>query len=141
MLTIHCTKKLLGRLPVNVGETLRSKHSAFYAANEAPPTLLSGWHATTLTLQRRQCVLLAHDDTRFPVFIPALRKADFTEFDHRFIDGFMNTLLKSGVEEEVMELAATQLAPIRNDETITRSVLGTVKSMAQHNGWTVHSGE
>jgi len=39
MITFHCTKKLLSRLPVGVGEQLRSEYSNHFAANDATPTL------------------------------------------------------------------------------------------------------
>ncbi len=141
MITIHCTKKLLSRLPVGVGEQLRSEYSNHFAANDATPTLLSGWHGNLVTLQRRQCVLLVHDKTRFPVFIPAVVKQDFAEFDYRFADSFMNTLLKTGVEDEVMKLAVSQLAPIMIEQTIDRSVLGTINNMIQQVQFTIDDNE
>jgi hypothetical protein len=141
MITIHCTKKLLSRLPVGVGEQLRSEYSNHFAANDATPTLLSGWHGHLVTLQRRQCVLLVHDTTRFPVFIPALKKGDFATLDYRFADSFMNTLLKTGIEDEVMELAVAQLAPLRIENTVNRSVLGTINQMVQHIQFAVEDGD
>lgn len=141
MITIHCTKKLLSRLPVGVGEQLRSEYSDYFAANDATPTLLSGWHGHLVTLQRRQCVLLVHDTTRFPVFIPALKKHDFAIFDHHFSDSFMNTLLKTGAEDELMEAAVTQLAPLMIETTVNRSVLGTLNQMVQHIQFAVEDGD
>ncbi|WOJ92930.1 hypothetical protein R0135_14205 [Congregibacter variabilis] len=141
MITIHCTKKLLSRLPVGVGEQLRSEYSNYFAANDATPTRLSGWHGHLVTLQRRQCVLLVHDTTRFPVFIPALKKDDFAIFDHHFSDSFMNTLLKTGAEDELMEAAIAQLAPLMIETTVNRSVLGTLNQMVQHIQFAVEDGD
>jgi hypothetical protein len=141
MITIHCTKKLLSRLPVGVGEQLRSEYSNYFAANDVTPTLLSGWHGHLVTLQRRQCVLLVHDTTRFPVFIPALKKDDFAIFDHHFSDCFMNTLLKTGAEDELMDAAVAQLAPLMIENTINRSVLGTINQMVQHIQFAVDDGD
>ena len=141
MITIHCTKKLLSRLPVGVGEQLRSEYSNYFAANDDIPSQLSGWHGHLVTLQRRQCVLLVHDATRFPVFIPALKKDDFRVFDHRFSDSFMNTLLKTGADDELMEAAHAQLAPLMIESTVNRSVLGTINQMVQYIQFAVEDGE
>jgi len=141
MITIRCTRKLLERLPVDAGQELRSKHSDHFAANDATPTVLSGWHANLLTMQRRQSVLLVHDTTRFPVFIPALKRSDFTTFDYRFVDSFMNTLLKTGAEDELMQVAVSRLAPILIEETSDRSVLGTLNNMVQQIQFAIDDGE
>jgi len=58
MLTLHCTKKLSSKLPVQQGllpegEALNASLSEKILNNP-----LSGWHANLLTLQRRQCVLI-----------------------------------------------------------------------------------
>lgn len=141
MITIHCTKKLLSRLPVGVGETLRSEYSNYFATNDAAPTLLSSWHAHLVTLQRRQCVLLVHNATRFPVFIPALKKEDFRVFDHCFCDSLMNTLLKTGADDELIEAAHAQLGPLMIESTVNRSVLGTINQMVQHIQFAVEDGD
>ncbi|MET0044060.1 MAG: hypothetical protein ABW100_11135 [Candidatus Thiodiazotropha sp. 6PLUC3] len=72
MIRLHCTKKLLAKLPLREDGRLKNKKSIPYAVNDAPETPLSGWHANLLQLQRRQCVLFVHDTTRFPVFLQAL---------------------------------------------------------------------
>jgi hypothetical protein len=106
-----------------------------------PPPCCPGWHGHLVTLQRRQCVLLVHDTTRFPVFIPALKKDDFATFDHRFSDSFMNTLLKTGAEDELMDAAAAQLAPLMIENTVNRSVLGTINQMVQHIQFAIEDGD
>jgi hypothetical protein len=141
MITLHCTQKLLSRLPVRVGQLLCSEYSNAFAANEAAPTVLSGWHGNLVTLQRRQCVLLVHNATRFPVFIPAVRKQDFATLDHRFADSFMNTLLKTGADDDLMDLAVSQLAPILIQKTADRSVLGTLNNMIEQVRFAIEDGE
>ena len=86
-------------------------------------------------MQRRQCVLFVHDATRFPVFIPALRKADFAELDDRFADNFMNTLLNTGADDALMGSAHATLGPLVCDSDCNRSVQGTLNQMAQDIGF------
>lgn len=131
MIRLHCTKKLLTKLPLNENGRLHSKRAGLVVANDEPESVLSGWHANLILLQRRQCVLFVHNETRFPVFVPALKKADFAELDYWFADGLMNTLLKSDVSEAVMERAQCAIGPLRCDTECDRSVQGTMNQMAQ----------
>lgn len=137
MIQLHCTKKLLVKLPLNSSGQLLSKQQPrpIQAANEdhhqPEISFLSGWHGNLLTLQRRQCVLLVHDTTRFPVFIPCLTKSDFAELDSYFADVLMNTLLKVGADDAMMQRASQALAPLVCDNHCDRSVQGTMNQMAQ----------
>ena len=87
MIQIHATKKLLAKMPA---QTKPGPEDIL----AAPQSKLGSWHANLLTIQRRNCLLLVHDQTRFPVFIPALTKPDFAKIDRFFDDALMNTLLK-----------------------------------------------
>jgi len=153
MIAIHATKKLYAKLPdvasMKQREIEDSKagdlDSASAASNQQinlsplTPTLslrereqnpLSGWHANLIVLQRRNCVLLVHDATRFPLFIKGLMKADFARFDELFADALMNTLLKLGANQPQLDSAAALLAPCRFDTDCNRSVQGTLNQMA-----------
>lgn len=137
MIHLHCTKKLLTKLPLNSRGQLLSQQPPhlMQAANDdhhQPLTnSLSGWHGNLLTLQRSQCILLVHDATRFPVFIPCLTKSDFAELDSYFADVFLNTLLKVGADDAIMQRAQNALAPLVCDNDCDRSVQGTMNQMAQ----------
>lgn len=141
MIRLHCTKKLLAKLPLRQDGRIHNQCSSIYAANddlEVSP--LSGWHGHLILLQRRQCVLLVHDATRFPVFIPALKKADFAELDYCFNDAFMNTLLKLGADEALFDRANAALGPLVCDNHCDRSVQGTLNQMAQDLRYTFANG-
>ena len=132
MVRLHCTKKLLAKLPLHANGRLKNIGPDQYSANDDPrESLLSGWHANLLVIQRRQCVLFVHDATRVPVFAPALRKDDFADLDYWFSDCFMNTLLKTGANDKLMDAAHAALGPLVCDTTCDRSVQGTMNQMAQ----------
>lgn len=138
MIYLHCTKKLLTKLPLWEDGRIRNQRPSHYSANEDHlESKLSGWHAHLILIQRRQCVLFVHDTTRFPVFIPALKKADFAELDYHFNDAYMNTLLKLGADEELMQLAQATLGPLTCDNKCDRSVQGTLNQMAQDIKYTI----
>jgi hypothetical protein len=138
MIIIHATKKLYAHLPVVASMKQRgieelAAHdldSASAASRLHSDNPLSGWHANLLTLQRRNCVLLVHDASRFPLFMKGLVKADFANFDRLFADTLMNTLLKLGANQTQLDSAAALLAPCRFDTDCNRSVQGTMNQMA-----------
>lgn len=129
MITIHATKKLHAKLPLNA-DGLLPNHPCPTTESVVTANQLSGWHANLLTLQRRNCVLMVHDATRFPLFIKALVKADFAHFNEYFADTLMNTLLKAGANQQQLDAAASLLAPCRFDTVCNRSVQGTLNHMA-----------
>jgi len=131
MIHLHCTRKLLAKLPLQDNGRLQAKTSSPWAANDTPATRLSDWHANLIRLERRQCVLFVHDTTRFPVFVPALKKPDFAELDYWFADTFMNALLKTGADDKIMTAAHLALGPLVCDNNCNRSVQGTMNQMAQ----------
>lgn len=122
----------MAKLPVDKDGQLLLQESTDYLAgrggSEVSP--LGSWHANLLTLQRRNCVLLVHDQTRFPLFIPALKKADLANFNWWFCDALMNTLLKCGATDRLMDQAAAMLHCLHVDTVCDRSVQGTMNQMA-----------
>lgn len=131
---IHCTKKLLTKLPVDENGLLTSlpvRPVRAPSADHRAPGALGDWHANLLTLQRRNCLLFVHDQTRFPVFIPALTKADFVQLNERFDDALLNTLLKCGADHAHIEAASAHLQTLCFDNVCDRSVQGTMNQMAQ----------
>lgn len=136
MLTLHCTKKLSIKLPVNAQGCLPVS-SPLVAANDsalhgsADENPLSNWHANLLTLQRRNCLLLMHDQTRFPLLLTCLVKKDLANLNQLFEDALLNTLLKMGASQTQFETAAKYIGAIQVDNQCDRSVQGTMNQMAQ----------
>lgn len=131
MITIHATKKLFAKLPPNnQGDIATKAFDIYQNAPTATNNPLSGWHGNLITLQRRNCVLLVHDTTRFPLFMKGLVKADFANFAWHFADILMNTLLKLGANQQQLDAAAALLAPCQFDSVCNRSVQGTMNRMA-----------
>ena len=130
MIHLHCTKKLLSALPLDETGGLINRLQSRYSANDEAATPLDHWHANLITMQRRKCILFVHDETRFPVFVPALKKTDFGLLDRYFADSFLNTLLKTGADDALMEQGRGWLSAFACDSICDRSVLGTLNRMA-----------
>lgn len=135
MIRIHATKKLLAKLPVDEDGLLpvQVKTEHLYPASiSETDNPLNHWHGNLLTLQRRNCILLVHDETRFPLFIPCLTKPDFKNLQWHFDDALMNTLLKIGANQAQLDNAAKLLQPLVFDSNNNRSVQGTLNRMAEN---------
>ena len=132
MIKIHATKKLLAKLPIDEQGFLPVDKNAPPSSGkefDSKQSELSGWHANLIMLQRRNCILFVHDTTRFPVFIPCLTKLDFASLDWHFQDAFMNTLIKIGADQAMMESAEPLLQALCFDSECNRSVQGTMNQM------------
>lgn len=130
MIHLHATKKLYAKLPLDDHGCLATKKAVIQANTPATANNpLSGWHGNLITLQRRNCVLLVHDASRFPLFIKGLVKADFANFNWHFADSLMNTLLKLGANQQQLDAAAALLAPCQFDTQCDRSVQGSLNNM------------
>ena len=133
MIQLHVTKKLLAKLPldeqgqllIKTTDQVSDSHASHLAINP-----LNGWHANLLLLQRRQCVIMIHDITRFAVFIPCLTKPDYANLNNLFEDSFINSLLKCGANQAQLNVAHQLLAPFNIDSKCDRSVQGTMNRMA-----------
>jgi len=113
---IHCTHKLSTKLP-NVSSTLLT---------ETNP--LGSWHANLYVIDRHNCVMFCHDQTRFVLFMAGLKKADFARLEYWFQDLFANTMLKLGYEPSLIEKALGLLDPLQFDTCCNRSVQGSLRT-------------
>ncbi|MFT4608747.1 MAG: hypothetical protein ACI9V8_001773 [Urechidicola sp.] len=131
MILIHATKKLFAKLPVNDQGFLpeQSATQILQAQGSLSSSVLSGWHANLLTIQRRQCILLVHDTTRFSLFIPCLTKPDFANLNGCFEDALMNTLIKVGANDKQLDAVHRYLAPLQIDTDCNRSSQGSMNQM------------
>ena len=130
MIQLNCTKKLLTKLSPDSEGLLPEGRAILndigYFLNPNP---LSGWQANLFTIQRRNCILMLHNTTRFPLLIIGLVKKDYPVLDYLFSDALMNTLLKIGANEEQMQTATEALAPLSIQSGCDRSVQGTMNQM------------
>ena len=117
---IHGSKKLAAKLP-DVSPT---------ALEEASP--LGSWHGHLFTLDRRQCVMFVHDETRYALFLPGLRKKHFAELGGKwFRELFTSTLAAFGCPDVQIRKVELALGPVYYDTAIDRSVQGSLRVVKQ----------
>jgi len=114
---IHCTKKLAAKLP-EVSDTALEGNNP-----------LGSWHANLYTIDRRNCVMFCHDQTRFVLFMAGLKKDDFANLNYWFQDLFANTLLKLDYDTDLIEKALALLTPAQFDTCCDRSVQGSMRTV------------
>jgi len=117
---LHCSQKLAAKLP-NVSPT---------PLEETSP--LGSWHGHLFSMDRRQCVMLCHDATRYVLFLPGLRKADFAELGSKwFRPLYLATLAMSGCPDTQIKKLELALGPMRFDTATDRSVQGSLRVAKQ----------
>ena len=96
MITLHATRKLFAKLPLN-GEgqlPVTGWTEWLYEQPALHINPLSDWHGKLVTMQHRNCMLLRHNATRFPLAFFALTKPDFAELNDCFVDVLMTAMMK-----------------------------------------------
>ncbi|WP_206841597.1 DUF6933 domain-containing protein [Marinobacterium iners] len=118
---IHITKKLAEKL----------KKAGFEIADSAEeqPSALGDWHANITTIQRRQCLVFTHDQTRFSLALIGMTQKEIKELTFWFSDMLANTMLKQGYPVELMERAVSSFSELSFDTQCSRSVQGTLRNM------------
>jgi hypothetical protein len=117
---IHCSKSLAAKL-TGVSPT---------PLDESSP--LGSWHAHLFTLDRRQCVMFSHDETRYCLFLVGLRKPHFDELGSKwFRELFTATLAVIGVPDKQIKKVELMLGPVRFDTATDRSVQGSINIARQ----------
>ncbi|MFA5516244.1 MAG: hypothetical protein WDA20_08145 [Desulfuromonadales bacterium] len=111
---LHCTQKLAGKLP------------EVSAAPLAETSLLGGWHGNLYQIDRRQCVLFCHDETRYMLFLPGLKKAHFEDLARLHRDLFLMSLAAHGVSDAKIMRTKLALGPLACDRVTDRSVLSSM---------------
>ena len=116
----HCSKRLAAKLPEVSSTPLQ----------ETSP--LGSWHAHLFNLDRRQCVMFCHDETRYCLFLAGLRKPQFAELGSRwFRELFTATLAVTGVPDTQIKKVELMLGPMRFDTDTDRSVQGSINIARQ----------
>lgn len=112
---LHCSKTLAAKLPAVSSTPLE----------ETSP--LGSWHGHVFTLDRRQCVMFMHDASRYALFLPGLRKAQFADLGEGFRSLYLATLTAFGCEATQIKKVELAIGPMRCDTATDRSVQGSLR--------------
>lgn len=112
---LHCTQKLAAKL---------AEVSTTPLVETSP---MGSWHAHIYTIDRRQCVMFCHDESRYVLFLPGLVKADFADLGRLHRELFLVSLVALGVKETPLKRVSLALGPVQFDCVTDRSVLGSLR--------------
>jgi len=121
---LHCTKKLAAKLPPEFPQDTAP------VGSEGVDHRLGDWHGHLLHLDRRQCVMFCHDLTRYVIFIPGLRAAQFAELGRWHRELFLATLAVQGLSSSLLARLTLLMGPFQIDCRTDRSVLGSLRVAA-----------
>jgi hypothetical protein len=115
MFNLHCTKKLLDRVKVEISP-----------APLTSTTVLGNWYATVL-LWKPQVALLVNENTLLPVLMPLAPCRDLAE---RFPEQLTNVLTAHGVPQKFIDHELTQMNEVMYAKTSNRSVVGIMNQFS-----------
>jgi hypothetical protein len=117
MAIIRCTQKLLSELKIKPSDSDQSSNG------------FESWHANLLRIDRRRCVLLAHDRTLYTFLIPGMTKPHFQNFDDVFRQNLFKSLMEENLPQKHIEIFIDNIREIEISKTNNLSVLGSMNDL------------
>ncbi len=113
MIGLHVSQNLYKRFQLDERGLIRSKT----AQDAKQVTLdcsnpLNNWHARIANIQSRNCLILLHEQTQFPLFMLCLTKPDFATFQQHFERSLVATLSAAGANRMQLNVAQTWCQPL-----------------------------
>lgn len=121
---LHCTKRLAAKLPHD------HFRNAAASSSQDERTTLGEWHGHLLLLDHRQCVMFCHDLTRYVLFLPGLRAAQFADLGRWHRELFLATLAVQGIPSSHLARLELMFGSLRIDCRTDRSVVGSLRVAA-----------
>ncbi|WP_315672080.1 DUF6933 domain-containing protein [Clostridium sp. 19966] len=118
MLTVHCTKKLLDELKIDIDKKIISINDPIFS-----------WHSHLFTFNRKKCVIVMNNKTRFNFVLVGLKKADLLKFDSLIVNEIKNNLLAEKIDEAVIDRYLQVCSVVIYKTSSDRSILSQINEM------------
>ncbi|MGG4146803.1 hypothetical protein ABEW34_27205 [Paenibacillus algorifonticola] len=118
MFTLQCTKKLESELGM----------MDFVPVPTAGDPLF-GWHAHLFLLNRRKCVLVMNNETRYNFVLHGLKKQDFKRFHELVAESIAENLLADKADKQVIERYMQSADAFSFTKTSDRSIISQINDM------------
>lgn len=92
MLAIQCSKKLREQFKIDIPKRIPAGLDPFYS-----------WHSHLFTLNRRKCVIVMNNLTRYNFILVGLKKEDFKVYDQMVVDAIRDNLLTEGATKKEVD--------------------------------------
>jgi hypothetical protein len=87
------------------------------------------WHAHVFLFNRRKCVLVMNNETRYNFILYGLKKDDFKRFDELLVKNITENLRADGIDQEIIEHYLEGHGQIQYAPTSDRSIIGQINEM------------
>lgn len=118
MLILEVTKKLETELKVNTHNVIPMEEDKFYS-----------WHADIFMYNRRKCIILMNDKTRYSIVLYGLKKEQFKNLQQVITDAIVENFTEEGFEGEVIENYIQKLGYILYSKTNDQNILEQITDM------------
>lgn len=123
MQIIRCTAKLQREMGLEKKDLIGSVEEA---------TVLGGWHANLLLIDRRKCVLFANDRTLFNFIVADVKREHIRQLDRVFQEHLICVLNSEDLDQSIVKSICEEHQEIRYGATNNRSVIGSMNDLASH---------
>ena len=121
---IECTKKLADAMKINVTPYDATHADSFYE-----------WHANVFTFDRRKCVVLMNNKTRYSIVFYGMKMKEFKEFDVIALKAIKDTFLAEGFSEAVVDRYLERCGDVQYSKTHDRSIIGQLNDAIISISW------
>lgn len=118
MLAIQCTKKLKDELKIDFPKEISVTLDPFYS-----------WHSHLFMLNRRKCVIVMNNLTRYNFIMMGLRKDNFKAYDQTVVAAIKENLLAEGAPKEQVDKYIENCDSAAYLPTSDRSIVSQMNEM------------
>lgn len=118
MLTIQCTKKLINELKTDIVQEKPLQPDPFYS-----------WHSHLFFFNRKKCVIVMNNLTRYNFILMGLKKAEFMKYDQIVASAIVENLLAEGASEDTVDKYMQHCSPAIYRTTSERSIISQMNEM------------
>ncbi|CAH1214367.1 hypothetical protein PAECIP111893_03788 [Paenibacillus plantiphilus] len=118
MIIVQCTKKLAGEL-----------NAPFLSEKPQQANPLYCWHAHIFTYNRRKCVLVMNNSTRYNFMMYGLVKSDFTHFGELLVKHISENMLADEIDQALVNRYLDNVGESSYAPTSDRSIVSQINEM------------
>lgn len=118
MIAIQCTKKLINELKINIAKD-----------DFLPSVPLYSWHSHLFLFNRKKCVIVMNNLTRFNFIVTGLKRADFVKYDQIVMSAIAENLFAEGASKDTVDKYMQHCSPAIYRTTSERSIISQMNEM------------
>lgn len=118
MLILEVTKKLENELKVNTHNVIPMEEDKFYS-----------WHANIFMFNRRKCIILMNDKTRYSIVLYGLKKEQFKNLQSVISDAIVENFTEEGFDAKLIEDYVQKLGYILYSKTNDQNIMEQINDM------------